>query len=115
YGAPLCVDLMDVVAIPQRMGAILWHRPELGLARQLLSKVFRQPMSDVYAEPVNPAIGPEPQCVQEVLPHLGVLRVQIRLLGPEGVEVPLPVRHTRPRRSAEDRGPVRRRQFPIRA
>ncbi len=63
-------------------------------------------MCDVDAESVDTAVGPEAQCLQEVRAHLGVIPVQIRLLGGEAVQVPLPVLDALPRGSAECGTPV---------
>ena len=66
---------------------------------------------DVDAEPVDAALQPEAQRLLEVLEHLGVLPVQVRLLGIEEVQVPLAgiavcLDNPGPRGAAEDRDPV---------
>ena len=77
-------------------------------------------MRHVDPEAVHAAVGPEPQRGQEVVAHLAVVPVQVRLLRREQVQVPLPVRRpaSRPsRRRATPSpmggcGPVRRRCRP---
>ena len=70
-------------------------------------------MSDIHAEPVHTAVQPEPEHAAELLPHLRVLPVQIRLGRVEEVQVPLAVCNARPRGTAEKRLPVVRGQFAV--
>ena len=72
-------------------------------------------MRHVDAEPVDPAVGPEPERLQEVVADLTVFPVQVRLLRGEQVQVPLPVRDAVPGRAAEQGGPVRGRLGSVRA
>ena len=69
---------------------------------------------DVDPEPVDAALQPEPQRLLEVLEHLGVVPVQVRLLGVEQVQIPLAgvavsLDNAGPCGAAEDRHPVVRR------
>ena len=78
--------------------------------RQVLGERVRH----VDADAVDAAIEPEPQDVEELGAHLGVVPVEVRLLGREQVQVPLAVGHPLPRRAAEDRQPVRGRLVAVR-
>ncbi len=70
---------------------------------------LRHPVRHVDAEAVDAAVQPEPHRRLEVRRHRRVGPVQVRLLGREQVQVPLPVRDPGPGRAAEDRVPVVRR------
>jgi hypothetical protein len=70
-------------------------------------------VGDVDAEPVDAAVEPEPHDAVELGRHLGVVPVQVGLLGGEDVQIPLPVRNLLPGRAAEHRGPVVRRQLTL--
>jgi hypothetical protein len=63
-------------------------------------------VGDVDTEAVHPTVKPEPQDAVELVHHLRVLPVQVRLLLREQMQIPLPVRHPFPRRAAEHRRPV---------
>ena len=60
---------------------IFEHRPE--------ARRFGHPVRDVDAEAVDAAIQPEPQRLLEIVQDLGVVPVEVRLLGVEQVQVPL--------------------------
>ena len=96
HRAPLGVDLVDVIAVDDRMAAVDGQGVELGLARQRLGEILREHVRDVDAEAVDPAVRPEPQRPDEVLAHLGVLPVEVGLLDGEEVQVPLAVRRPAP-------------------
>jgi hypothetical protein len=90
-GAPLRVDLMHLVAVPQRMSAPAWERVKGRLVRQILAQMLRQSVGDVDAKAVDAAVRPEPKGLEEVVPNLSVVPVEVRLLGGEVVQVPLAV------------------------
>ena len=74
-----------------------------------------QRVGDVDPEPVDPAVQPEPQRLLEIGDDLGILPVQVRLLGGEDVQIPLPgtavgLGDPGPGAPAEDGRPVRRRR-----
>ena len=79
----------------------------MGLAAQRVGKIFGQRMGDVDAEPVDAAVGPEPQGFDEVLPDVGIGPVQVRLFGGEQVQVPLAVGKSFPGAATEVGLPVR--------
>jgi hypothetical protein len=72
-------------------------------------------MRHIDPETVDAAVQPVPQDRVELGEHLLVAPVEVRLLGGEQVEVPLPVRDSRPRAAAEDRQPVVGRLCAVRA
>jgi hypothetical protein len=80
-----------------------------------LGQVLGQAVRYVHPEPVGPAVGPEPQRGQEVVPDLAAFPVEVGLLLAEQVQVPLPVGHPGPGRAAEHRRPVHGRLRPVRA
>jgi hypothetical protein len=86
---------------------------QLRLRGQGLRQVLGQPVRDIDAEPGDPPVGPEPQRGEEVGPDLRVVPVQVRLLGREHVQVPLPAADRLPRRPAERRDPVTRRELAV--
>ncbi len=121
---PLCIDLMDFVAVPERVGAVVEAvcsgvgHAELQLGKQRFGQVLGQRVGHVHAEAVHTAVGPEAEGLEEVIPDLAAGPVQVRLLLGEDVHVPLAGRAVRfgdafPGRSAEDRVPVRRRQLAV--
>ncbi len=118
--APVAVDLVDVVAVVEGVGA----RREPGQGRlaaqfggaqvaQRLGQVLDQRVRDVDAEAVDAPVAPEPQRRAEVGADLFVLPVEVGLLGCEQVQVPLSVGHPLPGAAAEDGLPVGGRQFPV--
>jgi hypothetical protein len=119
HRAPLGVDLVHLVPVVERMGTVdtaqQQRRLHLRRAGERFGQVLGQAVGDVDPEAVDPPVGPEPQRRQKVLPHLGVVPVEVRLLLGEQVEVPLTVGNLRPCRSAEPGGPVRRRQGAVRS
>jgi len=109
---PFGVYVVHFVAVPERMIPVRERRvgqvPVDAERLERLGQVLGQAVRHVYAEPVDPAVGPEPQGGQEVIPDLAVRPVEVGLLGGEQVQVPLPVRDAGPGRAAEHGGPVRR-------
>ena len=76
-------------------------------------EVLGQAVRHVDAEAVGSVVGPESQCLLEFLVHVRILPIQIRLLLGEHVQVPLAVVDLLPRRAAEQRLPVVRRQLAV--
>ncbi len=110
--APAPVDLVDAVLVEVRQHRRAEHldlaaRPDVGKPLRL-----DHPVGDVDAEAVHAEVEPEAQDRLELRVDLGVLPVQVGLLGGEQVEVPLTVGQPRPRRAAEHRLPVVGRQLP---
>ncbi len=112
---PGAVDGVDAVLVEEgeRLGA---DEGGLGAApdvRQVggLDHAVR----DVDAEAVDAEVEPEPQDRGELLGDLGMLPVQVGLLGREQVQVPVAVRCPGPGGSAEDGFPVVGRQRAVRA
>jgi hypothetical protein len=88
-----------------RDGGVALSGAQRGVVPQLL--VVEVEVDRVEAEPVDPAIQPEPRDVEQLVLHLGVVQVQIGLLLEEVVQVVLhPVARPFPGRAAEDRQPV---------
>jgi hypothetical protein len=118
HGADHAVHGVDVVVVEPRVRFDDRCGPPLavGGGRAVLPCVrevggLAHAVGDVDAEAVDPAVEPEPQRLLEVGPHFGVRPVQVRLLGGEQVQVPLPgaavgVLHPGPGRSTEDALPV---------
>ena len=88
---PLGVDLVHLVAVVERVGAVQRHVDVLQgrLAAQRLGQVLGQRVGHVDAVAVDPAVGPEAQGGQEVVADLPVVPVEVGLLGGEQVAVPL--------------------------
>jgi hypothetical protein len=113
---PLAVDLVDALLVPHRGAAVLGdlrgaaHRAVvLGPVRQV--GLLDHGVRDVDAEAVRAAVQPEPQRLGELLVHVGVVPVHVRLGGVEHVQVPLPggavrLADPRPGVAAEHRAPV---------
>ena len=101
---------MHVVAVPDRVVRTRVRLQQLGVETATSGKrlVLLQRVGDVDPEPVDAAVQPEPQGALEVVDDLGVLPVEVGLLGGEQVEVPLAVGQPGPGRAAEDRLPVGR-------
>ncbi|MPM36628.1 hypothetical protein SDC9_83227 [bioreactor metagenome] len=120
-GAPFGVDLVDLVAVPDRVLAVLEgveavdDRPERiegGI------HVLGQPMGHVDPESVRAAVRPEAQGRQEVVADVAAVPVEIGLFLGEKVQVPLagcPVGFgdPLPGRAAEDRGPPVGRELAV--
>ena len=89
--APLGVDLVHLVAVPERVRAIQQFAlgAKLRLGGQRVGHVLGQRVGHVDAEAVHAAVGPEAQGLQEVVADLAVVPVQVRLLRGEEVHVPL--------------------------
>jgi hypothetical protein len=104
---PVGVDLVNVVAIPERMGAVLSHQVGNLTPRLVrLGHVLAQAVGHIDPKPVDSAVGPEANGAAEVLANFLVLPVEVRLLSSETVEIPLAVTSRCPGRSAEERFPV---------
>src|SRR5581483_5689993 len=83
-------------------------RERLRLVAQIL--VLYETVRDVDAEAVDAAVEPEAEDCVEVLAHLWVVPVEIRLLRREEMQIPVPALLVeRPRRAAPVRRPVVRR------
>ena len=90
--SPIRVHLVNLVAIEYGIGAVVFHDREcvrIPVWKRL--KIFLQSMGDIDSEPIDAAVRPKAQGVQEVLVHLLVVPVEIRLLLCEQVHVPLAV------------------------
>ena len=122
--APFNVDLVDFVAVPERVRAVVEtvgaaaRRAEFHLGEQRFGEVLGQGVRHVYAEAVHAAVGPEAQGLEEVVADFAVGPVQVRLLLGEDVHVPLPGGAVRfgdafPGGAAEDGFPVRGRNFAV--
>ena len=76
---------------------------------------FHQSMCDVNAEAVDPALEPEPEDLEELLTHLRVSPVEVRLAPIEKVQIPLrvlaPILDPMPRSPSEYGSPGVRRGF----
>src|SRR4051794_15500543 len=68
-----------------------------------------QQVSDVDAEAIDAAVGPEAQRPQEIVANISVVPVEVRLLASVNVQIPLAVPDLRPHRAPEPGLPVRRR------
>ena len=90
-GAPVAVDVVDLVAVEQGVRAVVGQRPPGDLRHRTvrLGHVLGHPGGHVDAEAVHAAVGPEAQSGQEVLAHHRIVPVEVGLLGGEDVEVPL--------------------------
>ncbi|GAV95278.1 hypothetical protein ADENT20671_2062 [Actinomyces denticolens] len=82
---------MDGVAVEQGVGAVGREGPpgDVLEGAEGLGQVLGQAGGDVDAEAGDAAVGPEAQGGQEVCAHLGLVPVEVGLLGGEHVEVPL--------------------------
>ena len=93
--APFDVDLVDFVAVPEGVRAVVEPvragvgRAQLQLGEQRFGEVLGQGVRHVHAEAVHAAVGPEAQGLEEVVADLAVGPVQVRLLLGEDVHVPL--------------------------
>ena len=79
---PLAIDLMHTIAIPYRIRPVCRlrrHQRRIRPIPQRLLQVLDQPVGHVDTEPVYALLAPETQDIQEILPDLGVIPVQIRL------------------------------------
>ena len=66
---------------------------QFGPTREFFGQVLGEQVGNVDAEPVDAAIAPEAQRLEEVGADLRVVPVPVGLLGREQVQVPLPVGH----------------------
>ncbi len=109
--APGAVDVVHAVLVEERQDLGADH---LGL---LPGADVRQPLRldhavrDVDPEAVHAQAQPEAQDRLELLVDLGVVPVEVGLLGREEVQVPVAVGDTGPGGAAEDRLPVVGREF----
>ncbi len=90
HRADVAVDVVHAVVVEPR---VVVHVGEQHLGLDDLhvgqSRRFGHAVRDVDAEPVDAALQPEPQRLLEVVEDLGVVPVQVGLLGVEQVQVPL--------------------------
>ncbi len=112
-GAPAAVDVVQLVAVDVRVLARAGVVRDLG-QRRVLDELRRR----VDADARGAAVEPEPQDVLVLAAHVGVVPVEVGLLGREHVEVPLAgrtvgVRRARPRAALELRDPVGRDLRPV--
>ena len=119
--APVLVDLVDAVLVPERVPWRVRVHPLVDGVEQPQRavpvgqrRVLDQTVRHVHAEPGHAAVQPEPEDVEELGAHLRVRPVEVGLLPVEEVQEPLtglPVRldDPGPRPPAEDRRPVVRR------
>ena len=125
-GAPLAVDVVDAVLVPERcLGDVgVEHRRvvlgvRLGVGEVGQALLLDQPVGHVDAEAVDPPLEPEAQDVAELGVDLGVVPVEVRLGGVEQVQVPVAGRgslrraHVRPAAPVEDAAPVVRRRLVV--
>ena len=107
---PAPIDVVDVVAVPQRVVVAAPRGDVTGVVRlevaQRVRLVLGETVGDVDAEAVHAAVQPEAQDRVELLADLGQLPVEVGLLGGEQVEVPLAVRHPGPGAATELGHPV---------
>ena len=95
------------------------HRGRIGRGRVVGQAVgLDETVRHVDAEPVDPAVEPEPEDAAELRAHLFVRPVEVGLRRVEQVQVPLAGRtvrfdHAGPCRTAEDRLPVVGRQLAL--
>ena len=107
---------MHGVAVPERIGTIgsLWrHQCRVDTVAQRLTQVFGQTVRDIDAETVHAAIAPECEYTQELMPHLGIVPIEVRLLLGEQMQVVPAVSTRLPCGTAEVTQPVGRRQFAV--
>ena len=106
---------MDAFVVEPRVVARLRQQLVLGDFHVGQPRRLGHAVRDVDAKPVDTAVQPEPQRLLQVVEHLGVIPVEVRLRGVEQVQVPLAggtcrLGHPGPGRPAEHRDPVVRRQ-----
>ena len=116
HAAPLAIDLMDLVAVPQRMGAVLNHVIALGemppvevIAVEILGETVRH----INAKAIDASIAPKRQDVAKERMNLGTRPVKVRLLGRKHVQIPLTVRDARPGGAAKVGIPIGGRQLAV--
>ena len=131
--APGPVDIVDPVPVDERMATRRLRAPagtrlrapagtrlRLAGGATMISEggVLDQQRGRVDAEPVHAPVEPEPQHVLELRAHVGIVPVEVGLLGGEQVQVPFPrppvgPGRAGPGRAAELRDPVVRGQFAV--
>ena len=115
---PFAVDVVHFRTVPQRAERAvrrqhMLHRGRIHVGQRHGIEVLGQAVRHVDAEAVGAVVGPESQRFLEFLVHVRILPIQIRLLLGEHVQVPLSVIDLLPRRAAEQRLPVVRRQLAV--
>ena len=113
--APLPVDLVHIIAIIQRIAAISrqTRRSDAPIIEIRTVEILAQTVSDVDTEAISAVVKPKTQGLDEVGLHIRVLPVPVGLLHGKQVQIPLAVRHARPRGTAEMGHPVGGRQFTV--
>ena len=114
--APLAVDVVHFVAVIQRVRPIRGKHmfADLVAFEIVAVEILGEAVRHVHAEAVRAMVEPETQRLDEVGAHLGVPPVPVGLLLGEHVQVPLAVRHARPRRATEACNPISRRLVAVR-
>ncbi len=107
---------MHLVAVPEGVAAVLGQvsrRVALDGAdvTERRGQILGQAVGHIDPEAVDAAVGPEAQGVPEVRADLGVVPVEVGLLGGEEVEVPPAVGQPGPGGAAEAGDPVGGRQL----
>ncbi len=87
--ADLSVDVVHRIVVEARIVVAVGQQPDRVEVhvRQIFG--LGHAVCDVDAEAVDPAVEPEPKGAFEIFEDLGVLPVQIGLLGGEDVQIPL--------------------------
>ena len=109
------VYVVDVEGVPLLHARIARHVGRRAVAPRVVAQVgvFEEPVSHVDAKAVDVAVEPESDDVIEIVGDGRLPPIQVRLLGGEEVEVPLPAGVVSgPRRPPEHRQPVVRRPAP---
>lgn len=106
---PLFVNLVNLVPVPQSVdigaGTILHLFIPLLLHLLLVwqgqGHVFGQAVGDIDPESLDALVGPESEGLDEIVPNLAVVPVEVGLRSVKQVEVPLSIANGLPGRAAE--------------
>ena len=107
---------MHGVTVPHRVGTIggLWvHLGRIRTVTQRFAQILGKAVGNVDAETIHAFVAPESQDVEELLAHLGIVPVEVRLFFGEGVQVIPTIAARLPCGAAEVAQPVGRRQFGV--